>query len=148
VSGEVIDLPAFFSSIESSFQSFFCNSSSALKVDSCSEALRPFHDASIWSPAASRDVGFKRAGVEWTGGRLSEFRKTADGGWMGAGRSEGGGGGTVTTKQFHPYLYRAQSVEQGIIRAGDGQQRHREGREASTTVRIRVWVWVVGWRGA
>ena len=38
---------AFFSSRVKSFQSFFCSSSSALNVDSCSAGVRVVQDASI-----------------------------------------------------------------------------------------------------
>jgi len=46
---ERLDVQAFFSSRESSFQSFFCSSSRCLKVCSCSAGVKVFHDASIYS---------------------------------------------------------------------------------------------------
>lgn len=55
------DSQAFFSSRDSSFQSFFCSSSRALKVDSCSAGVRLFHEASICSQSERR----KRAAGGW-----------------------------------------------------------------------------------
>jgi hypothetical protein len=42
------NVQAFFSSKLNSRQSFFCNSSKALNVDSCSTGVRSFHEASIY----------------------------------------------------------------------------------------------------
>lgn len=59
---KAVDVQAFFSSSESSFQSFFCSSSRCLKVCSCSAGVNDFHDASIWT---CRECG-KREGAGWS----------------------------------------------------------------------------------
>lgn len=113
------DAPAFFSSSESSFQSFFWSSSRCLNVCSCSAGVSVFHDASICAPEAfPRDV---HGAFRVVRSAVHASRREGGAGEGGASRGVGGwpGGfeGETGSTGGHPGAGGMQRVDRVVVRS-------------------------------